>query len=255
MNVERASTIRRQDYTPPPYLVDHVDLDVEFLSGEVQIQSTLTVRRAPAAAPGTPFRLDGQQLETLMLAIDGQPLAAEAHCLDAQSLTLFDPPADFVLSTRVRIRPDENTSLSGLYASQDGYCTQCEAQGFRRITWFPDRPDIMARYTVTLHADRERLPVLLANGNPAGHGDEASGRHWARWQDPFAKPCYLFAMVAAAWTCCASAHAPATGVRSSWRCLSRPACSISARRRWTRSNAPCAGTRRSSAWPATSRTT
>ncbi|HOL64483.1 MAG TPA: aminopeptidase N [Accumulibacter sp.] len=197
MNAERAPTIHRLDYSPPSYLIDHVDLDVEFLSGEVQVRSTLTVRRAPATALGTPFRLDGQQLETLALAIDGQPLAAEAHRLDAQTLTLFDPPADFVLSTRVRIRPDENTSLSGLYASQDGYCTQCEAQGFRRITWFPDRPDIMARYTVTLHADRERLPVLLANGNPAGHGDEAGGRHWARWHDPFAKPCYLFALVAA----------------------------------------------------------
>jgi aminopeptidase N len=102
-----------------------------------------------------------------------------------------------VLQTQVRIAPDRNTQLSGLYRSQDGYFTQCEAQGFRRITWFLDRPDVMARYHVTLHADKTAFPVLLANGNPVAHGDEAEGRHFATWEDPFKKPCYLFALVAA----------------------------------------------------------
>ena len=96
----------------------------------------------------------------------------------------------------MRIQPDANTALSGFYRSRDGYFTQCEAQGFRRITWFPDRPDVMARYTVTLHADKATFPVLLANGNPVAAGDEADGRHYAVWQDPFRKPSYLFAMVA-----------------------------------------------------------
>ena len=96
----------------------------------------------------------------------------------------------------MRIRPDKNTQLSGLYRSRDGYFTQCEPQGFRRITWFIDRPDVMARYTVTVHADKAAFPFLLANGNPVGSGDEAEGRHFATWEDPFKKPSYLFALVA-----------------------------------------------------------
>ncbi|HMW16646.1 MAG TPA: aminopeptidase N [Accumulibacter sp.] len=197
MNTASPSKIHRLDYTPPPYLVDRIELDVDFLAGEVRVRSELQVRRAPATPPGTPFRLDGEELETLAIHLDGQPLVGERQLLTAQSLTIVDPPAAFRLSSTVRLHPDDNTSLSGLYVSRDGYFTQCEAQGFRRITWFPDRPDIMARYTVTLHADRHRLPVLLANGNPVTQGEEDGGRHWARWDDPFPKPCYLFALVAA----------------------------------------------------------
>ncbi|MBL8399429.1 MAG: aminopeptidase N, partial [Candidatus Accumulibacter sp.] len=197
MSTDSPPKIHRLDYTPPPYLVDRVELDIDFLVGEVRVRSDLDVHRAPATPPGTPFQLDGQQLETLALSLDGQPLTGERQVLSDRSLTVLDPPAMFKLSSTVRLRPDENTSLSGLYPSRDGYFTQCEAQGFRRITWFPDRPDIMARYTVTLHADRRRLPVLLANGNRVADGEEDGDRHWARWDDPFAKPCYLFAVVAA----------------------------------------------------------
>jgi len=137
--------------------------------------------------------LDGEELETLTVQVDG---VDRQYTTTPTSLTIEDLPDAFVLHTVVRIKPDDNTTLSGLYRSKDGYFTQCEAQGFRRITWFLDRPDVMSIYTVTLHADRDALPVLLANGNPSAAGEEADGRHWARWVDPFRKPAYLFAVVA-----------------------------------------------------------
>ncbi|MBK5913548.1 aminopeptidase N [Rhodocyclus purpureus] len=197
---------RLADYTPPDFLVDRVDLDFDFRDDAVVVSATLALRRNPqSAAPDAPLVLDGEALETLSLAIDGIDLPPERYTLGAGTLVIDDAlpgaAAAFTLRSVVRIRPDQNTQLSGLYRSADGYFTQCEAQGFRRITWFPDRPDVMARFTVTLHADRERLPVLLANGNPVGSGEETDAfgvsRHWARWEDPFPKPSYLFAVVAA----------------------------------------------------------
>ncbi|TXI71954.1 MAG: aminopeptidase N [Dokdonella sp.] len=188
---------RRGDYTPPPFLVDDVDLTLHFLDREVVVDSRLRLRRNPSSVRVPVLRLDGEALTTLTVELNGQLLAADRyHCSDT-ALTIDHPPDELLLTTRVRIDADHNTTLSGLYRSQDGYFTQCEAEGFRRITWFPDRPDVMARYTVTLHADKSRLPVLLANGNPVASGDEADGRHWVRWVDPFPKPCYLFAVVAA----------------------------------------------------------
>ena len=185
------------DYAPPPWLVDEVKLDVDIGADGTLVTATLACRRNPEAEAGQPLQLDGEGLETLSVRLDGRALAPDEYALTAQSLTLGgDLPERFSLETRVRIRPDANTALSGFYRSRDGYFTQCEAQGFRRITWFPDRPDVMARYTVTLHADKARFHVLLANGNPVAAGDETDGRHYAVWQDPFRKPCYLFAMVA-----------------------------------------------------------
>ncbi|WP_313951863.1 aminopeptidase N [Accumulibacter sp.] len=197
MTTDTPQRIHRQDYTPPPFLVEHVELDVHFHADGVLVNSQLRLRRNPAVAPGQPLQLDGQGLQTISVAIDGTPLAKDDYRCSDSLLTIVNPPDALTLSTQVRIDPDHNSSLSGLYRSKDGYFTQCEAQGFRSITWFPDRPDIMSRYQVTLHADKASLPVLLANGNPAGSGDEGAERHWARWEDPFAKPCYLFAMVAA----------------------------------------------------------
>ena len=191
-------TVLLKDYTPPPFLVDTVDLDVEFLSGEARVGARMSLRRNPLATDaGAALVLDGDELETLAVSIDGVALAAGRYAETDSQLTIADVPDAFELRTLVRIRPDGNTSLSGLFRSADGYFTQCEAQGFRRITWFQDRPDVMSRYTVTLHADRDTLPFLLANGNPVGQGEEPGGRHWAKWEDPFPKPCYLFAMVAA----------------------------------------------------------
>jgi len=186
------------DYIPPPFLIDTVDVDIDFRSGEAIVTTQLALRRNPAAhTPNAPLVLDGEELELLRISLDGAELPPARYKLSPTQLTLADAPDTFRLETQSRIHPDTNTRLSGLYRSANGYFTQCEAQGFRRITWFQDRPDVMARYTVTLHADKAALPQLLANGNPVGSGDEAGGRHWAKWQDPFPKPCYLFAVVAA----------------------------------------------------------
>jgi len=188
-------TVYLKDYTPPTYLIDQVELDIDIHPGTTTVRATLACRRNLATAR-QPLVLDGDELETLSVSVDGKTLNAGDYELTATQLTIPDLPEQFTLHTVVRIDPDANTRLSGLYRSKDGYFTQCEAQGFRRITWFADRPDVMSTYTVTLHADKEALPILLANGNPVSQCDEANGRHWARWQDPFKKPCYLFAMVA-----------------------------------------------------------
>ena len=194
MKTDTPQTIYLKDYTVPAFLIDTVDLDFSIESTGTIVSATLAMRRNPAASDSTqPLVLDGEALETLNIAVDGEKvpfLATET------TLTVENLPAVFTLQTIVRIQPDNNTRLSGLYRSKDGYFTQCEAQGFRRITWFLDRPDVMSTYTVTLHADQAAFPVLLANGNPVASGDEANGRHWAKWADPFRKPAYLFAIVA-----------------------------------------------------------
>lgn len=191
-------TINLADYAPPSFLIDTVDVDVNFQRGEALVTAQLSVRRNPAVKkPNAPLVLDGEELELVSIRLDGVPMAPDRYRLSPGHLTLIDLPDAFCLETVTRIHPDSNTRLSGLYLSANGYFTQCEAQGFRRITWFQDRPDVMSRYTVTLHADKAAFPQLLANGNPVASGDEEGGRHWAKWQDPFPKPCYLFAMVAA----------------------------------------------------------
>jgi aminopeptidase N len=154
----------------------------------------MDMKRHADTPSGAPLKLDGEELETQEVKINGQP---HPYTLDAGKLILTGLPERFVLQTRVRIHPDGNTRLSGLYRSRDGYFTQCEAEGFRRITWFLDRPDVMATYTVTLRADKSAFPVLLSNGNRISQGEEPGGRHFAAWRDPFKKPCYLFALVAA----------------------------------------------------------
>ena len=190
-------TIYLKDYTPPAFLIDTVTLDVDFKPGDTRVTACIALRRNAAFVdPAAPLVLDGEELETLRVAIDGRDLLPTEMTFSPGQLSLTNVPDAFELRTVVRIHPDANTRLSGLYRSVDGYFTQCEAQGFRRITWFLDRPDVMARYRVTLHADRTTLPVLLSNGNPVGQGDESGGRHWASWEDPFPKPCYLFALVA-----------------------------------------------------------
>src|SRR5262245_34711599 len=187
-----------KDYAPPAYLVDAVDLDVELFDDHARVRSRLAVRRNPKAADsGAPLRLDAEDLELESARLDGRELRPGEYLLDDSGLTIAPVPGGFTLETACRIHPHKNTALMGLYAAESGLFTQCEAEGFRRITYFIDRPDVMAKYTVTIRADREKYPVLLSNGNLVASGDEAGGRHWARWQDPFPKPCYLFAMVAA----------------------------------------------------------
>jgi len=151
------------------------------------------VRRVGAA--GEPLTLNGERLRLLSVAIDGQALGANQYALDAEHLTIHDAPDAFVLTTEVEIDPLANKALTGLYMSGGRFCTQCEAEGFRTITFFPDRPDVLSRYSVRVEAD-SALPHLLSNGNLVSEGSLEGSRHFAEWVDPFPKPSYLFALVA-----------------------------------------------------------
>ncbi|HEX3861159.1 MAG TPA: aminopeptidase N [Stellaceae bacterium] len=189
---------RLADYQPPAFLVDTVDLVFDLDPGDTRVSSRLSLRRNPEAVDTTaPLHLDGDELDLVAIALDGRPLAAGEYRREADgTLVLPDMPGQFRLDIETRIAPERNTALHGLYISGGNFCTQCEPEGFRRITYFPDRPDVMARYSVTLRADKARFPVLLSNGNPAEHGELTDGRHWATWIDPHPKPSYLFALVA-----------------------------------------------------------
>ena len=200
--------ISLKDYTPPPFRISHVALDVDIVEGRVCVHATLQLQRDPGRAVNEPLVLDGEDLELVSVSVDGRLLGPGEYRADESHLTMNDVPERFTLETVVRFDPWKNTKLEGLYATSSGLVTQCEAQGFRHITYFIDRPDVMARYAVTLCADKSRFPHLLANGNlvSQGPGEPAgwflasgapAGRHWARWEDPFPKPSYLFAMVAA----------------------------------------------------------
>ncbi len=194
-HADAVPVIRLADYRPPAWRVTDATLVFELEAGATEVQAQLQLRPDPAQ-PGAPLRLDGEELELLSIEIDGTALPAERYRQDAHGLTIDGVDADCTLRTRVRIHPERNTRLEGLYASEQSLFTQCEAEGFRRITFFVDRPDVSARFNVTLRADRARYPVLLSNGNPAGAGELPDGRHWAQWVDPHPKPCYLFALVA-----------------------------------------------------------
>jgi aminopeptidase N len=190
--------VRLADYQPPAYLIDTVDLVFELGTEDTRVKSRLRIRRNPGVAErGAALNLDGEALELVSLALDGEPLGANRYQLKPEGgLILADVPDAFTLDVETRIAPQSNTALSGLYVSGGNFCTQCEPEGFRRITYFIDRPDVMARYTTTITAEKARYPVLLANGNPVERGDVDARRHWAKWVDPHPKPSYLFALVA-----------------------------------------------------------
>ncbi len=187
------------DYQPPDYWVRHVELEFDIRDGETFVKARLHVERN--GTHDRPLVLDGEQMELLDVKLDGDELApgenlAEGYVVDDKSLSL-QPPADdmFVLETEVRIEPEKNTSLNGLYQSGGTWCTQCESQGFRRITYFVDRPDNMATFKVKVTGDTDKAPVLLSNGNLIDQGEAGDGRHFTVWEDPFPKPSYLFALV------------------------------------------------------------
>jgi aminopeptidase N len=184
-------TIHLKDYTPPDFFVEHVTLDIEIRDEDALVKAELKVRKNPAGKQGT-LELDGDELELVSLALDGRPLEKKEYELKPDLLSVPGVPAAFTLQTVTRIVPQKNTKLEGLYAAKSGFVTQCEAQGFRRITWFVDRPDNLAKYVTTVRADPKRYPVLLSNGNKV-----AEGPGWARFEDPYPKPSYLFALVAA----------------------------------------------------------
>ena len=185
-------TVRLADYRPPDWLVPTVALDFDLSPEVTRVRATLTVTRN--GAHDRPLVLDGQELRLLALSVDGAPHAAQPH---GETLTLTLAGDTAVIETIVEIAPAANTRLMGLYASGGNLCTQCEAQGFRRITFFPDRPDVLSTYSVRMQAEARAYPVLLANGNMVARGDADGGdTHWAEWHDPWPKPCYLFALVA-----------------------------------------------------------
>ncbi len=190
-----------QDYRPPAYWVDGVALRVAIHDDQTEVSSRLQLRRNSAATANADLILDGRQLELRELKLNGEVLTPESYRLTDEHLIIPAAPADCVLEVVTRIQPERNTSLEGFYRSGPVLCTQCEAHGFSRITYFPDRPDVLARFTVTLEADARRYPLLLANGNEVGRGSLPGGRHWLRWEDPFPKPSYLFAMVAGDLAC------------------------------------------------------
>jgi len=190
-------TVYLKDYQRPAYLVEDIHLRFELDPGATRVTSRMIVVRNPQspAASGA-LELMGQNLDLRSLRVDGVELGPGNYQLDAEQLLLSGLAERAVVEIETVINPQANTALEGLYVSGNMFCTQCEAEGFRRITFFPDRPDVMARYTTTLMADKTRYPVLLSNGNPVERGETGDGRHWVTWQDPFPKPSYLFALVA-----------------------------------------------------------
>ncbi|WP_207831803.1 aminopeptidase N [Pseudomonas sp. 43(2021)] len=197
MRTEQPQVIYLKDYQAPEYLIDETHLTFELFEDHTLVHAQLVMRRNPARGAGLPpLELDGQQLELLRASLDDQELQPGEYQLDADSLTVQPKAERFTLDTSVKIHPESNTALEGLYKSGKMFCTQCEAEGFRKITYYLDRPDVMSTFTTTVIAEQHRYPVLLSNGNPIGSGPAEDGRHWATWEDPFMKPAYLFALVA-----------------------------------------------------------
>lgn len=198
---EQGRVIRLEEYRPPAYLVDDVQLEFDLFGDHSRVDAVLQLRRNPdPQAPREDCTLNGVGLTIEVLEVDGIAVAPDAYQYDGERLIVSNSPDSFVLHSSVIIHPHDNTALEGLYVSREMFCTQCEAEGFRRITFYPDRPDVLSKFTTTVRADKASYPLLLSNGNPIGRGEDGD-RHWVRWQDPFAKPCYLFALVAGDLSC------------------------------------------------------
>ncbi|HJV40992.1 aminopeptidase N [Caulobacter sp.] len=193
MRTDTPQPIRLADYRPFPFAIETTRLVFDLHPSATRVRAELTVRRTGEA--GQPLALNGERLKLLSVAIDGQTLSANQYAVDAEHLTIHEVPDQFVLTTEVEIDPLANKALTGLYMSGGRFCTQCEAEGFRTITYFPDRPDVLSRYSVRIEADSV-LPHLLSNGNLTDQGSLDGARHFAEWVDPFPKPSYLFALVA-----------------------------------------------------------
>jgi aminopeptidase N len=197
MRTEQALPVRLEDYRPPDWLVETVELDVSLDASATRVRATLKFKPNPNAPAPAPVVLDGDGVKLAGLKLDGKALPTDAYVATEDNLTISQPPnGPFELEIETLINPSANTQLMGLYRSNGTYCTQCEAEGFRRITYFPDRPDVMARYTTRIEADKAEAPILLSNGNLVARGEIAgTSRHFAVWHDPFPKPAYLFALV------------------------------------------------------------
>ncbi|WP_404361697.1 aminopeptidase N [Marinobacter sp.] len=198
MRTSQPRTIYLSEYRPPAFLVDHVDLRFELFEEGSRVHSTLTMRRNPESTDSqAALELDGDRLTFLeRVDLDGRQLTGSEFEDQGDRLVIADVPEQFQLTLVTWLEPQKNTRLEGLYKSSGMFCTQCEAEGFRCITYFPDRPDVMARFRTRVEADRAAYPVLLSNGNDVDRGEIEGGRHFVTWEDPFPKPSYLFALVA-----------------------------------------------------------
>ena len=191
-----------KDYTVFDFIIEELQLTFQLFDNHTLVVAEARYKKNPLSTTEKPaLMLFGEQLELLALTQNGVPLVAESYHMDEKSLVIDSPPDNFSLNIVTRIYPAKNTALEGLYRSSGNYCTQCEAEGFRKITYYPDRPDVLTKFTTRIEADKQSCPVLLSNGNLLEKGDLDNGRHYAVWQDPFPKPCYLFALVAGQLVC------------------------------------------------------
>jgi aminopeptidase N len=201
MRTDTPPAIYRKDYTPPSYWVQTVEMGFDLDPAQTRVATRMTMTRNAASSDKT-LLLYGEELELVQIRVNGKVLTAKRdYRLEQGALRILQAPNDITLEIETLVRPDKNTSLMGLYVSNGNFFTQCEAEGFRKITYFPDRPDVMAKYKVMLRADKKKYPVLLSNGNLIEQGDLGDGRHYALWEDPFKKPSYLFALVAGNLVC------------------------------------------------------
>lgn len=190
---QEPKAIYLKDYKVPAYLFESTDLRFELFEDEALVHAELVITRNPACTASAPaLELHGHEsVELVSLSLDGRALTDNDYVREGEMLTIATPPERFCLTSTTRIHPESNTALEGLYKSGGMFCTQCEAEGFRRITFFPDRPDVMSVFRTTVEADKTRYPELLSNGNPVARGLADNNRHWVTWEDPFPKPAYL----------------------------------------------------------------
>ena len=200
MRTDTSQTIYREQYAPPTFWVDTVEMGFDLDPADTRVATRITMQRNPAVVDRT-IELVGEGLRLIRLSMNGKLLGKRDYKLVGGKLQIADAPEQVTLDIETSLSPQQNTSLMGLYVSGGNFFTQCEAEGFRKITYFPDRPDVMAKYTVMLRADKQCYPVLLSNGNLIEQGDLPNGRHYALWEDPFKKPSYLFALVAGQLVC------------------------------------------------------
>ena len=234
--------IRREDYRPPDWLVPEIRLDFDLGIERTRVRATLSVQRN--GDHDRPLRLDGDGLAPLLVKVND----ADADWrMDGPTLVIEQPGNRPTIFTEVEINPAANTKLMGLYALNGMLCTQCEAEGFRRITFFPDRPDVLSKYTVRMEGDAHAFPILLSNGNRVAAGESDNGRHWAQWEDPFPKPCYLFALVAGDLKANRDSFTTMTAERSISPSGSVRRICRRRNTRWSASSFPWTGTRRSTA--------
>ncbi len=222
MSAGKREPTRLADYAPPPFLIDDADLSFDLDLERTRVRARLSVRRNPDASRAADLVLDGEGLEPVSARVIGDPEATARIRIGEDTLTVANAPDRFALETEAVVCPRANESLEGLYRSGTALCTQCEAEGFRRITWFLDRPDVLSRYRVRLSGSRELYPRLLSNGNCVGEGVGANGTHWAEWEDPFPKPSYLFALVAGPLDCLEDSFVTRSGRQVALQIYAKP---------------------------------